>query len=123
MESLAFQTRDVLDVMQKDSGIELKKLQVDGGASANDFLMQFQADILGASVERPEVIESTALGAAYLAGMAVGLWKKEQIAGNRRIDQTFLPLIDETKRQTLYAGWQKAVERSMGWIEPDHRDL
>ncbi len=117
LESLAFQTRDVLDAMQKDSGIELKKLQVDGGASANDFLMQFQADILGSSVERPEVIESTALGAAYLAGMAVGLWEKEQIAKNRRIDQTFLPLIDETKRQTLYARWQRAVKRSMSWIE------
>jgi len=117
LESLAFQTRDVLDAMQKDSGIELKKLQVDGGASANDFLMQFQADIIGAGVERPEVIESTALGAAYLAGMAVGLWEKEQIAGNRRIDKAFFPLIDETKRQTLYAGWQKAVKRSMSWIE------
>ena len=117
LESLAFQTRDVLDAMQKDSGIELKKLQVDGGACANDFLMQFQADIIGASVERPEVIESTALGAAYLAGMAIGLWEKEQIAGNRRIDKSFFPLIDETKRQTLYAGWQKAVKRSMSWIE------
>jgi len=118
LESLAFQTRDVLDAMQKDSGIELKKLQVDGGASANDFLMQFQADIIGTGVERPEVIESTALGAAYLAGMAVGLWEKEQIVGNRRIDKSFFPLIDETKRETLYAGWQKAVKRSMGWIEP-----
>lgn len=117
LESLAFQTRDVLDAMQKDSGIELKKLQVDGGASANNFLMQFQADILGADVERPEVIESTAQGAAYLAGMAVGLWEKDQITGNRRIDQTFSPLIDERKRQALYAGWQKAIKRSMGWIE------
>ena len=117
LESLAFQTRDVLDAMQKDSGIELKKLQVDGGASANDFLMQFQADIIGTAVERPQVIESTALGAAYLAGMAVGLWEKEQIVGNRRIDKSFFPLIDEAKRQTLYAGWQKAVDRSMGWIE------
>lgn len=117
LESLAFQTRDVLDAMQKDSGIELKKLQVDGGASANNFLMQFQADILGADVERPQVIESTALGAAYLAGMAVGLWEKEQITENRRIDQTFIPVINETKRQTLYAGWQRAVKRSMGWIE------
>ena len=114
LESLAFQTRDVLDAMQKDSGIELKKLQVDGGASANNFLMQFQADILGADVERPQVIESTALGAAYLAGMAVGLWEKEQITENRRIDQTFIPVINETKRQTLYAGWQRAVKRSMG---------
>ncbi|NNK84907.1 MAG: glycerol kinase GlpK, partial [Desulfobacterales bacterium] len=113
LESLAFQTRDVLDAMQKDSGIELKKMQVDGGASANNFLMQFQADILGADVERPEVIESTAQGAAYLAGMAVGLWEKDQIAGNRRIDQTFSPLIDESKRQALYTGWQKAVKRSM----------
>ncbi|MDY6792268.1 MAG: glycerol kinase GlpK [Thermodesulfobacteriota bacterium] len=117
LESVAFQTRDVLDAMQADSGIELKKLQVDGGASANNFLMQFQADIIGVAVERPEVIESTALGAAYLAGMAVGLWEKEQISANRKIDQSFLPLMDETKRQTLYAGWQKAVKRSMGWIE------
>ena len=117
LESLAFQTRDVLDAMQKDSGIELKKLQVDGGASVNDFLMQFQADIIGADVERPEVIESTALGAAYLAGIAVGLWEKEQIVGNRRIDKSFFPLIDEARRETLYAGWQKAVKRSMNWIE------
>jgi glycerol kinase len=116
LESLAFQTRDVLDAMQKDSGIELKKLQVDGGASANDFLMQFQADILGADVERPAVIESTAQGAAYLAGMTTGLWEKEQIAVNRKVDQTFLPLIDESKRKTLYAGWKKAVKRSMNWI-------
>ena len=119
LQSLAFQTRDVLDAMQKDSGIELKKLQVDGGASANNFLMQFQADILGADVERPQVIESTAQGAAYLAGMAAGLWEKDQIVGNRRVDQTFSPVIDQTKRQVLYAGWQKAVKRSMGWIELD----
>ena len=117
LEALAFQTKDVLDAMQKDSGIELKKLQVDGGASANDFLMQFQADILGTNVERPQVIESTALGAAYLAGMAVGLWEKEHIASHRRIDKSFAPSIDQTKRGSLYAGWQKAVRRTMKWID------
>ena len=117
LESLAFQTKDVLDAMQKDSGIDLKKLQVDGGASANNFLMQFQADILGTDIERPQMIESTALGAAYLAGIAVGLWKKEQIAGRRRIDKSFAPRIDEARRGTLYAGWRKAVERTMKWVD------
>ncbi|MFQ5918222.1 MAG: glycerol kinase GlpK, partial [Candidatus Binatia bacterium] len=117
LEALAFQTKDVLDAMQTDSGIELKKLQVDGGASANNFLMQFQADILGTDVERPQVIESTALGAAYLAGMAVGLWKKEQIASQRRINKSFAPLIDEGQRKALYTGWQKAVKRTMKWVD------
>jgi len=105
--------------MQKDSGIELKKLQVDGGASANNFLMQFQADILNADVERPQVIESTALGVAYLAGMAVGLWKKEQIASQRRINKSFAPSMDEVQRKALYAGWQKAVKRTMKWVDEE----
>jgi len=117
LEALAFQTKDVLDAMQKDSGIELKKLQVDGGACANNFLMQFQADILGTVVERPQMIESTALGAAYLAGMAVGLWEKEQLAGQRKIDKSFTPLIDKGKREALYTGWQKAVKRTMNWLD------
>jgi glycerol kinase len=118
LEALAYQTKDVLDAMQKDCGIELKKLRVDGGASANNFLMQFQADILGTPVERPRVIESTALGAAYLAGMATGLWKMEKIAENRTIDRSFTPSIDENRRAALYRGWQKAVQRTMKWIEP-----
>lgn len=115
LESMAYQTRDVLDAMQKDSGIKLRKLQVDGGASVNNFLMQFQADILGVEVERPEVIESSALGAAYLAGIGIGLWKKEQISSHRKINRSFVPLIDEARRETLYAYWKKAVERTMNW--------
>jgi glycerol kinase len=122
LQALAFQTKDVLDAMQKDSGIELKKLQVDGGASANNFLMQFQADILGTDVERPQVIESTALGGAYLAGIAVGLWKKEQIASQRRINKSFAPLMDEVQRKVLYAGWQKAVKRTMKWVDAESED-
>jgi len=117
LQSLAYQTKDVLDAMQNDSGLELKKLQVDGGASANDFLMQFQADMLGVDVERPRVIESTALGAAYLAGMAVDLWKKDDLTANRAVDKIFLPAMDATQREQLYSGWQKAVKRSMAWIQ------
>jgi glycerol kinase len=115
LESIAYQTKDILNAMQDDSGIELKTLKVDGGASANDLLMQFQADILNARVERPEVIESTALGAAYLAGITIGLWKKEFILENRRINRTFEPSFEEGRRTRLYNGWKKAVKRTMGW--------
>ena len=117
LQSLAYQTKDVLDAMQNDSGLELKKLQVDGAACANDFLMQFQADILGVAVERPRVIESTALGATCLAGMAVGLWKKDDLVANRTVDKLFVPDMDATEREQLYSGWQKAVQRSMAWIQ------
>jgi glycerol kinase len=117
LDSLAFQTRDILEAMQKDSGIELKELKVDGGAAANDYLMQFQADILGTKVERPEVIESTAQGAAYLAGISVGLWKKEDIVNNRIIEEQFIPSMGSEEREKIYATWQKAVKRSMNWIE------
>lgn len=117
LESLAYQTRDVLDAMQADSGVRLAELKVDGGACANDLLMQFQADILGTPVERPEVIESTALGAAYLAGITAGLWKKEDILNNRIIEKSFSPQIDSEKRTSLYAGWKKAVKRTMGWSQ------
>jgi glycerol kinase len=117
LDSLAFQTRDILEAMQKDSGIELKELKVDGGAAANNYLMQFQADILGTNVERPEVIESTAQGAAYLAGISVGLWKKEDIVNNRIIEEQFIPSMGSKEREKLYATWQKAVKRSMNWIE------
>ena len=102
--------------MQEDSGIELTTLKVDGGACANNLLMQFQSDILGASVERPEVIESTAMGAAYLAGIKAGIWEKENIMKNRAIDRTFTPQIDVAKRTALYAGWKKAVERTLNWL-------
>jgi glycerol kinase len=118
LESLAYQTRDVLDAMEADSGINLKELAVDGGAVANDFLMQFQADILGTPVERPEYTETTALGAAYLAGLAVGYWdSKEEVLEKRRIDKTFQPEMEEEEKEKLYAGWQKAVGRSKDWSE------
>ncbi len=116
LESLAYQTKDVLLAMQEDSGIELTTLKVDGGACANNLLMQFQSDILGSSVERPEVIESTAMGAAYLAGIKAGLWEKENILKNRAIDRTFTPQIDVAKRTALYAGWKKAVDRTLNWL-------
>lgn len=115
LESLAYQTRDVLDAMEKDSGLPLKALRVDGGASANGLLMQFQADILGVKVERPRIIETTALGAAYLAGLAVGYWKPEDISDKWQLDATFAPSMDEAERSRLYRGWQKAVKRAMDW--------
>ncbi|PKM68529.1 MAG: glycerol kinase [Firmicutes bacterium HGW-Firmicutes-2] len=116
LESLAYQTRDVLDAMQEDSGITLAALKVDGGACANNFLMQFQADIVKAPVERPEVIETTALGAAYLAGLAVGFWEsKQSVIDSWNLDRRFEPSIDNADE--LYAGWQKAVSRAQSWID------
>ncbi|MCG3419564.1 glycerol kinase GlpK [Oceanobacillus jordanicus] len=111
LESLAYQTKDVLDAMIKDSEIDLKTLRVDGGAVKNDFLMQFQSDMLDVPVERPVVQETTALGSAYLAGLAVGYWKdKEEIAKQWNIEKTFEPDMEEEKRNSLYSGWEKAVE-------------
>ena len=117
LESLAFQTKDILNAMEEDSGIKLASLKVDGGACANNILMQFQADILNTPVERPEVIESTAMGAAYLAGIQIGIWKKEDIIQNRKIQKTFMPKMDEATGAKLYAGWKKAVKRAMQWVE------
>lgn len=114
LESLAYQSRDVVDSMVLDSEIELKRLRVDGGASANDFLMQFQSDIQGVPVERPEIIETTALGAAYLAGLAVGFWEsKEAIRENANSLTVFEPAMESSRRSTLYKGWQRAVKRAM----------
>lgn len=101
--------------MEKDSGISLNTLRVDGGACANNLLMQFQADILNTPVERPKVIETTALGAAYLAGLAVGYYQLDDIAENWQIERQFNPSFEEEKRNKLYKGWQKAVERCKGW--------
>ena len=117
LESLAYQTKDLLKAMEKDSGVPLKALRVDGGASQNNLLMQFQADILGIDAERPAITETTALGAAYLAGIAVGFWNKEEIQNNWHLDQAFQPTIDQQKRDKLYKGWQKAVERTLSWEE------
>ena len=117
LESMAYQTKDILNAMQEDAGLNLASLKVDGGACANNMLMQFQADILNTEVERPEVIESTAMGAAYLAGIQIGLWKKADIIQNRKIQKRFVPNMDEITRSKLYQGWQKAVKRTMNWIE------
>ncbi len=117
LESLAYQTKDVLNAMEEDAGLKLAKLKVDGGACANNMLMQFQADILGTEVERPEVIESTAMGAAFLAGIHIGLWKKEDIIQNRKINKLFMPAMNAGTRDKLYSGWKKAVERTKDWID------
>ena len=116
LDSLCYQTNDVLRAMEADSGIRLAALKVDGGASANNDLMQTQSDIIGAPVNRPGCVETTAMGAAYLAGLAVGYWKdKEEVRKNWAIDKTFLPAIDDAKRGEMVAGWGKAVKRSYGW--------
>ena len=117
LEAIAFQTRDVLETMRRDSGIALDVLRVDGGAAVNDFLCQFQADVLGVAVERPAVSETTALGAAYLAGLATGFWTgREEILRNHRIEKRFMPEMRETERERLYEQWLRAVERSRAWV-------
>ncbi|MGK9265115.1 glycerol kinase GlpK [Bacillus inaquosorum] len=116
LESLAYQTKDVLDAMEADSNISLKTLRVDGGAVKNNFLMQFQGDLLNVPVERPEINETTALGAAYLAGIAVGFWKdRSEIANQWNLDKRFEPELEEEKRNELYTGWQKAVKAAMAF--------
>ncbi|NBG87815.1 glycerol kinase GlpK [Isachenkonia alkalipeptolytica] len=116
LESIAYQTRDVLSAMEEDSSIKLKTLKVDGGASANNFLMDFQADILGVPVKRTSVEETTALGAAYLAGLAVGFWKDlDEIKEKWEMDREFIPEMEEEKKEELYRKWTKAVECSAGW--------
>ena len=118
LESLAYQTCDVLKAMEEDSGIKLAALKVDGGACANNFLMQFQSDVLGVEVHRPEVIETTALGAAYLAGLAVGYWaNKEEVSKNWAVSREFTPAMEDEKREELLAGWHEAVNRSLGWAK------
>ena len=116
LESLAYQSTDVLQAMEADSGIHLSALQVDGGASRSNILMQFQADIINAPVLRPACVETTAMGASYLAGLAVGFWSdKEEIKKNRTLDRTFEPAMSEEIREELLAGWHKAVKCSFGW--------
>jgi glycerol kinase len=118
LDSMAYQTRDVLDAMQKDSGVPLAQLKVDGGAAVNNGLMQFQADILGVPVQRPVVAETTALGAAYLAGLAVGYWKDQaDVTRNWALDREFRPTLEVAERERLYARWKKAVTRALDWEE------
>ena len=114
LEAIAYQSRDLLDAMTKDSGVELKQLKVDGGAVANDFLMQFQADITSVEVQRPAVTETTAMGAAFLAGLAVGFWSStSELKHKSGTDKTFIPSISDEKRDELYTGWQKAVSQTI----------
>ncbi len=117
LEAIAFQSADVLDAMQKDAGITLAELRVDGGAAANDLLMQFQADVLGVPVVRPKVLETTALGAAYLAGLGVGFWASDDdLAAHRQIDRRFEPKVSRERVSEWRRGWNKGVERAKGWI-------
>jgi glycerol kinase len=118
LESIAYQTAEVLDAMQKDAGIGLDELRVDGGATANDLLMQFQADLLGVPVVRPRVLETTALGAAYLAGLTVGLWRsRDEIAAQQAIERRFEPQMSRAQAQELIERWREAVTRSRRWTE------
>ncbi|MFR2407158.1 MAG: FGGY-family carbohydrate kinase, partial [Eubacterium callanderi] len=117
LESMAYQTRDLLEEMERNSGVKLKELKVDGGAAQNDFLMQFQADILNCNVIRPKDIETTALGACYLAGLGCGIFENEdQIKALWEADRVFTPQMDEATREALYSQWCKAVEKSKDWL-------
>jgi glycerol kinase len=123
LESIAYQVCDVADAMKADSGIEVRSLRVDGGASANDLLMQFQADMLNKPVNRPSCVESTAMGASFLAGLAVGFWKnKEELMRNITLDRVFIPNMDEETREARRKGWNKAVRYSYGWAKPDEAE-
>lgn len=118
LEAIAYEVKDVLDTMVLDSDTQILNLNVDGGACVSDVMLQFQADILNTRVCRPQNVETTALGAAFLAGLAVGFWKsKDEILTHRKTEAIFVPKIDETKRNELYSGWQKAIEKSKNWIE------
>lgn len=120
LESIAYQVNDVITAMQADSGITLSTLKVDGGASANNFLMQFQSNIIDAPVHRPMCVETTAMGAAYLAGLAVGYWRsKEEVIKNWQIDRVFKPEMEEKDRLACLNGWQRAVKYSYGWAKED----
>ena len=120
LESIALQVCDVIDAMKADAGIEVRALKVDGGASANNFLMQFQADMIDAPVNRPACVESTAIGAAYLAGLAVGYWSsKEDVIKNQQLDRVFTPNVDSEKREAKRKGWNKAVKYAYGWAKMD----
>ncbi len=118
LEATAYQTREVLEAMKKDSGVTLSKLKVDGGMVYNDLLMQFQADILGVPVIRPKLVETTSLGAAYAAGLAVDYWSEiDDLRANWELDKEWNPLMNEASRERLYQGWHKAVSRSLDWVE------
>ncbi len=119
LESMAYQSRDVLEAMKEDANMELKVLRVDGGAAANDLLMQFQSDQMNIAVERPLNVESTALGVAYMAGITAGLWTMDEVKQLRKIDRTFLPEMEREDAETLYSGWKKALKRTLNWVEDE----
>ena len=124
LESIALQVCDVIDAMKADAGIDIRALRVDGGACANNFLMQFQADMLDASVNRPVCVESTAIGAAYLAGLAVGYWSgKEDVMKNQQLDRVFSPSISKEEREQKRKGWNKAVKYAYGWAKEEEEDM
>jgi glycerol kinase len=123
LESIALQVCDVIDAMKADAGMDIRALKVDGGASANNFLMQFQADMLDAPVNRPACIESTAIGAAYLAGLAVGYWSsKEDVIKNQQLDRVFTPNMDPAERESKRKGWNKAVKYAYGWAKDEKEE-
>jgi glycerol kinase len=118
LEAIAYQVYDVLKAMEKDSGKPTQELRVDGGATANNFLMQFQADLLDCEIKRPKIIETTAIGAAFLAGLAVGFWEsREEIQSLWTADRSFTPEMDSKQRDRLVHFWHKAVDRSKNWVE------
>jgi len=120
LEAIAYQTRDVLEAMQRDAGIGLAELRVDGGASRNNSLMQFQADIMDVRVRRPQITETTALGAAYLAGLATGFWKSRgELAQQWSLDREFTPQMERRERDARYLRWINAVQRARGWARAD----
>ena len=118
LDSIAYQTRDLLEAMEQESGVKLNVLKVDGGATVNDYLMQFQADILNCVVERPKDTETTSLGVAYMAGLGSGVWKsKDELKAIWQADKRFYPSMDEKTREELYAGWKRAVNFAKGWLD------
>ncbi|MDO5448135.1 MAG: glycerol kinase GlpK [Clostridia bacterium] len=120
LEALCYQVVDLIKAMEDDSGIDIASLRVDGGASVSDIMMQIQADFLNCEVNRPKVVETTALGAAYLAGLACGVWKDtDEIEINRQVSKIFKPDMDDAKREEMYKGWKKAVSRAMSWVDPE----
>ena len=123
LEATAYQTREILDAMRADTGLPISELRVDGGMVVNDTLMQFQADLLNAPVIRPKITETTALGAAYMAGLAVGFWRNTgELRALWQEDRRWQPAMDTARRATLYAGWRKAVTRTFNWIDPAPAD-
>jgi glycerol kinase len=119
LEAIAYQSRDVLDTMAEEAGVPIRTLRVDGGAAANDFLCQFQADLLGVEVLRPAVTETTGIGAAYLAGVGAGLWKSRELGARWKLERRFTPAMPPAARQAAYVGWRRAVERSRAWAQPE----